>query len=298
MGVPLFVMLSGALLLQPSKVNESIRVFLKKRLSRIGIAFVFWSVIYFAWSSYIGHQVLTVSYVIQTMLNGGAYYQFWFIYLIMGLYLITPVLRAVVAYADRKILRYLIILWFISASLIPLFHLITGFAVNDYLFLFGGFIGYFILGMYLIGVQVKTWILRLLLVGGILWTIIGLMLMSYPFHSLGQYYFFSFTTSVNIVVASIAVFMLLNKYPIDWPGSSHPKFKRLIQAISANTLPIFFLHVIIIETLNKGLLGFSISLMQINPFIEIPLGAVVTLFVTLGLILLMKKVPVLKTLIG
>ena len=30
MGVPLFVMLSGALLLQPSKVNEPIKVFLKK----------------------------------------------------------------------------------------------------------------------------------------------------------------------------------------------------------------------------------------------------------------------------
>ena len=87
MGVPLFVMLSGALLLQPSKVNEPIRVFLKKRLSRIGIAFVFWSVIYFAWSYYINHAVLTVNSVIQTFLNGGAYYQFWFIYLIMGLYL-------------------------------------------------------------------------------------------------------------------------------------------------------------------------------------------------------------------
>ena len=48
MGVPLFIMLSGALLLQPSKVNEPIKVFLRKRLARIGIAFVFWSVIYFA----------------------------------------------------------------------------------------------------------------------------------------------------------------------------------------------------------------------------------------------------------
>jgi surface polysaccharide O-acyltransferase-like enzyme len=122
--------------------------------------------------------------------------------------------------------------------------------------------------------------------------------MSYTFHSLGQYYFFSFTTSVNIVAASIAVYVLLSKHPRDWPGNKHPKFKWLIQAISANTLPIFFLHVIVIETLNKGLLGFSISLMQINPFIEIPTGAAATLFITLGLVLLMKKVPILRTLIG
>ena len=40
LGVPLFFMLSGSLLLQPSNVDEPIRVFLKKRLARIGIAFV------------------------------------------------------------------------------------------------------------------------------------------------------------------------------------------------------------------------------------------------------------------
>src|SRR5512140_655005 len=87
-GVPLFIMLSGALLLQPSKVNEPITIFFKKRLSRIGVAFVFWSIIYFAWNYYVNHVTLTVNTVIQAFLNGGAYKQFWFIYLIMGLYLI------------------------------------------------------------------------------------------------------------------------------------------------------------------------------------------------------------------
>ena len=48
--VPLFVMLSGALLLQPAKLNEPIRVFLKKRLSRLGLAFAFWSGVYLSWS--------------------------------------------------------------------------------------------------------------------------------------------------------------------------------------------------------------------------------------------------------
>ena len=154
MGVPLFIMLSGSLLLVPSKVNEPIRVFLKKRLSRIGIAFVFWSIVYFAWDYFINHAALTVNSIIQSFLSGGAYKQFWFIYLIMGLYLITPILRIVVAHADRRILRYLIILWFIGVSLIPLFHLISGFTVDDNLFAFGGFIGYFVLGVYL-------WVCRL-----------------------------------------------------------------------------------------------------------------------------------------
>jgi surface polysaccharide O-acyltransferase-like enzyme len=298
MGVPLFIILSGSLLLEPPKVDEPIRVFFKKRLSRIGIAFVFWSVIYFAWSYYINHAVLTVNLVIQSFLSGGAYKQFWFIYLIMGLYLITPVLRIVVAHADRRILRYLIVLWFIAATLIPLFHLVRGFALDTNLFVFGGFIGYFVLGIYLVGFNVKVGTLKKLLVAGIISTVIGLYLMAFPFHSTGEYFFFTYITSANVVLSSITAYMLLSKYPKDWPGKHHPRLNQLTRAISANTLPIFFFHVIVLETLNQGFLGFKISLLQITPVVEIPLVTVVTLFLTLGLILLMKKVPILKTLIG
>jgi len=48
--VPLFVMLTGALLLMPEKVGEPLSVFFKKRLNRIGLPFLFWGVVYFAWS--------------------------------------------------------------------------------------------------------------------------------------------------------------------------------------------------------------------------------------------------------
>lgn len=40
--VPLFVMLTGYLLLQPTKVNEPLKVFFKKRFARIGLPFIFW----------------------------------------------------------------------------------------------------------------------------------------------------------------------------------------------------------------------------------------------------------------
>ena len=55
---------------------------------------------------------------------------------------------------------------------------------------------------------------------------------------------------------------------------------------------------IVLETLQRGYLGFKLSLTVMNPVIGIPVMAVVTLFITFGLVLLMKKVPVLRTLIG
>ena len=310
-GVPLFIILSGALLLPRSKVNEPIRVFFKKRLARIGLAFGFWSAIYLAWSYFIDGKSLTFSSVAQMLLSKGVYYQFWFIYLIVGLYLITPILRVLVAHADRKILRYLLLLWFIAVGVIPLFQLITGLGIDTNLFLFGGYIGYFILGVYLMGVDVETKVLKRLLAVGVVWTIVGAYLMAYPFHFDNQFFFFFDTLSVNVIIASVATYMLLSKHPRDWPGNNHPKFSRLIRAISANTLPIFFLHVIILEAVNRGyfllfkisltnmsFLGFNLTLSFLNPIVEIPLAAAVTLFICLGLILLMKKVPVLNKLIG
>src|SRR5512136_926111 len=55
--VPLFVMLSGALLLEPGKI-EPIRVFLKKRAMRLGLPFIFWGAAYFLWRFFVNHEAL------------------------------------------------------------------------------------------------------------------------------------------------------------------------------------------------------------------------------------------------
>jgi hypothetical protein len=46
------------------------------------------------------------------------------------------------------------------------------------------------------------------------------------------------------------------------------------------------------------LLGFKLSFTTLNPIVEIPLLAASTFFITFGLILLMRRIPVLKKLIG
>ena len=295
--VPLFVMLSGFLLLQPSKVNEPIRVFLKKRFTRLGLAFGFWSVIYFAWSYYVHGQQLSVSYVIQGLLT-GPYFHFWYVYLIAGLYLITPILRVVVSFGGRKILRYLILVWFVGASLVPLFELITGYSVNANLILIAGWIGYFVAFTYLKDIRVRVWLLALILALGIFWTTYGSWLMMSPLHYMDKYYFFYDALSINVIMASVASFMLLSRVKPDWPGTRHPTIGKVARAISVNSLPIYLGHLIVMESLQLGFFGFKLSLTVINPVIEIPALTVVTLFVTLGWVLVMSKVPVLKRLIG
>src|SRR4030065_2376097 len=164
-------MLSGALLLQPSKI-EPVRVFLKKRLIRIGLPFILWGTVYFVWRFMVNHEALSASSIFQVILT-GPYYHFWFLYMLFGLYLITPVLRVVTAYAERKIIKYFLMLWFFGTAIVPLLGLLSGFSVELKLFAVTGWIGYFLLGYYLLETRVRSSTLGVLWLAGFLLTIIG-----------------------------------------------------------------------------------------------------------------------------
>jgi len=162
----------------------------------------------------------------------------------------------------------------------------------------GGSIGYFVLGAYLQRVKIRSSILYAIFFLGFIFTIASTWLMRFPFNSIGQNYFFFDYLSANVIITSVSMFMILSKFPPDWPKNNHPIIRRVAHAISKNTLPIYLFHLIIMETLQRGYLGFKLSLTTMNPLLGIPVVTVVTLFITLGLVLLMKKIPVLRTVIG
>ena len=144
-GVPLFVMLSGALLLRPS---ESLFHFFKKRLNRVLIPFIVWSVIvsliHFFQNG--GQDILSWPFTFVNDLFGeGVHRIYWYIYMILGLYLLTPILRNFVK--DQKLLIYSIILIFSLYYLqyiFPKFSLVNRFYCENILF-----IGYFLAGYFL-----------------------------------------------------------------------------------------------------------------------------------------------------
>ena len=294
--VPLFVMLAGALLLQPSKVNEPLSVFFKKRLSRIGLPFIFWGVAYFAWRFYVNGEALSVGSILQGVLT-GPYTHFWFLYLIVGLYLITPVLRVVVAHSSRSILKYFLLVWFVGTAIVPLLILFGPYVLNADVFPITGWLGYFILGVYLLKVRLRSSILYLVLVLSFVCTIFATY---FVIGTIGERFsqFFYDSFSANVIAASVALFLLLSAVQPDKVENRFPRANRLLHQISQNTLPIYLFHVMVMEAFQKGYFGFKISLTTINPVLEIPLITAVTLFICLGVIIPLKKIPYVKKVIG
>ena len=187
--------------------------------------------------------------------------------------------------------------WFVGTDFVPLVTLYGPYSVNLIVFMLTGWLGYFILGTCLVKVRLRPSILYLVLVLGFLWTIIGTYFVVGTIGArLGEFFYDFF--SVNVIMASVALFLLLSAVPPQKIESRFPRVNRVIHQISQNTLPIYLFHVIVLETLQKGYLGFKISLTTINPVLEIPLITVVTLFICLGLLIPLKKIPYLRRLIG
>lgn len=294
--IALFVMLAGVLLLRPSRFNEPLKVYFKKRWQRIGLPCIFWGFIYFVWRFLVNGEAVTADFILQGIL-GGPYIHFWFIYLLTGLFLITPVLRVFVAHSSLKILKYLILLWFAGTTITYTLTLFKPLVLNANVFLLTGWLGYFVIGTYLLKVTLRRPILFILLVLGYVWTILGTYILVGTMGELFSRYFYD-SFSFNVIIVSVALFLLLSSLSSQYVKRVFPFGNRLILLVSQNTLPIYLLHMLVLETLHKGYLGFKMSVTTMNPVLEIPLVTVITLFLCLGLIIPLKKIPYFDRFIG
>ena len=144
-GVPLFVMLSGALLLGK---DEPINLFLKKRFHRVLIPFFLWSVIvsliHFFQNG--DRDILNWSFLFTKELFGnGVHSIYWYVYMILGLYMLTPILRCIAK--NTKLLVYSITVCFglyYLQYVLPEFSLVNRFQFQNLLY-----IGYFLTGYFL-----------------------------------------------------------------------------------------------------------------------------------------------------
>lgn len=161
--VPVFVMVSGMFMLSPSK-NRGIKELYSKNILRIVTSFAFWSLIYLAYhqaSDYFANRS-AFHPAFKSLLNSflAGEYHLWFMYMIAGLYIVTPILRKLVE--KKSTMQYFLIIWFIFCMAQNLIKLIPG--IGKYAFGFMSlfkisiaveYSGYYVLGYYLHNYPIK-----------------------------------------------------------------------------------------------------------------------------------------------
>ena len=145
--VPVFFMISGTTLLE-YRARYSTKAFFKKRFTKTGIPFVFWSLFYLLWPTVFGKAPLpTFEAVRNGIFNNGANNVFWFFYVIFGIYLSMPVLSKLAKPENFRQITYLCLLSYFFGGIFPC---ITRFLqpINDGIVptIATGYLGYLFLG--------------------------------------------------------------------------------------------------------------------------------------------------------
>ena len=296
-GAPLFIMLTGALLLQPTK-NDSLLTFFKKRWARIGLPFLFWGAAYFVWDFVVVGIPFSLNVIVQGILN-GPYTHFWYCYVLIGLYLMTPIIRVFLIQADKTIMKYFLLVWFLGIIINHLLDFLTQYTISGNIFLIGEFLGYFVLGTYLLTIRISLRKIIILMILGFSSTAVTTYLLTVTVGG-GEMYLFQQYFSPTVILSSAMVFLLFLKLQESsmQKKSNTTRTSKIIRVVSENTLPLYLFHVMILESIRKGFFGFTINRNVMNPIVDVPLELVIVFSASLGIILLLKKIPYLKRLIG
>lgn len=274
--VPVFVMISGALLLDPHRA-DTVGDFYRKRAVRILPPLLFWSLFYLGWSAFMHAWQgvpLAVSDWLGKLLQGAPYYHLWYLYMIVGLYLFAPFIK--VMYARTT-----------PAARLAALAAILGCAVADAAyrhlsadagrgFFFNGFLPY--IGYFLAGRMIYERGLHLprpgfLLAACILVSALGVSLMSEP-DALDFYFYDAFNPVV--IVMSLAAFQWLLQ-------SQLPR----LASLAPLTFGVYLVHPVFLDLARE----FELYAPARHAAWQIPLGTAMIFLLSLALTWALRCVP-------
>lgn len=292
--VPIFVMISGALMLEK---EYSLNKLYTNKILRLLTAYCFWCVVY---------ALIDGGSARAVFLNiAKGKYHLWFIPLIMGLYISVPFIKKIVA--ERKIMEYFLAVAVIFSFLIPFtlkvlsdfggsaagewMNALTDTYSDMYAAFDNGYIAYFVAGYYLNTVSMRRSNRIAIYILGALGTVLTIFLSLYISAETGKpvvdYYEY---LNLNVFVQSVAVFVFFKYSRIlsKTPGMLRSK-------LSEYSFCIYVVHLLVMERLDKV---FNINTLTCNPVLSVPALTIVVFILTSVISALIKQIPVLKNYIA
>lgn len=289
--VPMFIMISGALFLNPEKPLV-IKKLYGKNLLRIVYTFLFWSAVYVICIEGFENGPI-IAFV--SVLKGPPH--FWFLKVMIGLYILIPMLKAVVA--DRNILNYAVFVLLIISFAIPSTFDHFGLLDKQRMMIwrglydeFGlpalGFVCYFVLGHYLntnsFSKQIKyaIYILALLsFVGAAYFTSVA----SHVFGHTEGFFYDDLHPFMLIQTAAIFVFIK------DHCTTYNSRTSNLIINFSNCSFGIYLVHPLLMHLCDDC---FALNSSSFNPLFFIPVFAIIIFFLSYALVKAISIIPFLK----
>lgn len=236
--VPVFIMCSGAFLV--GRHIPSTGAFLRRRLPAVMKPYVFGAVFYWIWSAYYqGTRGSAFSYL-QSFLFGNAWFHLYFLPVLAGLYVITPLFNGL-TYKDGKSLTVSVGIVFIMLS-INQYASILNLGIGD--FLPATVFGMFYISGFVLRYSVRTSLRfsALAFVISSLATAFIVALASWIDSKRSGVPFEEYT-SITVVIQSVAFYAMLQHVVLP------ERIARFVIGLSELTLGIYILHFAIMTML-------------------------------------------------
>lgn len=276
--VPVFVMLSGMFFLDPEKELPA------KKLARHGLriltALLFWAVFYAAWDA------KSLVEGLRRVVVGQTHYHLWYLPMILGLYLLTPLYRALVKGASRRTLWYAVSLWAAATvTLGALYQFFPGGYGHTWLqrlelWPVMGYSGYYLLGYLLKTAEIKpktAYIMYVFGILGLVFTVAGTRSLSVQGGAF-EARLYGYLTP-NVAASAVALFVFAKRWK--WAGLP------LYSALARYTFGVYLAHPFVLNLFNS--LGFPSVYWHVGW--AIPLQAALVFVIAFAVSWLLNHIP-------
>ncbi len=280
--VPIFFMISGALFLADEK-KISVKYMLHHAVMLIPFLF-FWGIAY---------QLINKNYnlfeILKNLLYANTQPHLWFIYSIIGIYIVTPFIRIFTENASQKVVFYALVVLFIFGSILPLCSNLSCFSMISIWMqrvqpgILSCYVGYFILGHYIDkwGTENKSRLKIIYLLGilGIIITI-GAVTVDCILTQAPQERFWTYCMPW-IAASSIGIFSYVKN------NSRNGHMRNFMVGVSRYSLGIYGIHFMFILLLwNLGFSTFSFG-----GVFSVPVITLIVLLLSYGAVIIISKIP-------
>ena len=239
--VPCFVMVSGALLLNSNK-NIGIKKIFSKYILRIILILIIFTLLFFYIDILMTSQTINVGEYISTwfkkFISGKSWAHMWYLYMLIGIYLMLPLYRIIAKHATKTILIYIgvVIIFFISV-IEPLEDIID-IPIEFYIFISSIFPVYLFVGYMIHNNMLKfnTLVSSLLVIISIICIVLLTLLNNNTVNDLlGNYSF------IPVISLSVGIYSLLH--------NNNSKLTKLWLFIDKYSFSIYLTHLIYLRIL-------------------------------------------------
>jgi len=276
-GVPVFIMITGALVL--SKEIEVVQ-FYKTRFHKIVLPFITFSLIYIAATFGIEKLIsegLTqdlIWYTYKGFIN-GAFYHLWYVYLLINLYVITPILQIIIKRLDKKNLEILLGIWLIY--IISYGYNSGGLFDNKLIMNFLGYTGYYISGYYVLKYLKPSRLLGILLfTAGLLSTFV----LTYSSKTLTYYEY----NTLNVFFEAAGMFIFLKA------AKKNYKLRKTRNFINKYSYTVYLLHAMILLIMIRC----GVTWDFYHPAVGILISTLLCLVLSVFVASILKQIPFIK----